>query len=214
LPILPVSADDVTRPHPKAARRVGGVMLWPDDPTARRRAEINLLADPTLMEPEIRAARERLVRDGTLAGFVLYDFLGWRYLSPRRAQLDRIKKEVARRADVSKSTVENTCWAKFRHVSHLWAARIIVVIDCRDHDISCDFPCNADDLPDFLAIAEAYRKTGEAVRPTQSSKGAVLKAAETWRIAPEIELSTIFIKPERKSSLKPTREDSDLSNHE
>jgi hypothetical protein len=214
LPVLPVSADDVAQPHPMAAHRVGAVMVWPDDPDARRRAEISAQADLTLMEPEIRAARERLVRDGAIAGFVLSDFLGWRSLSPRRAQLDRIKKEVAPRFGVSKSTVENTCWKKFRHVAHLWAARIIVVTDCRDLGVSCTFPCSADDLPQFLAVAEVYRKEGEAARPTQSSKGTVLKAGETWRVAPEIELSMIVIKTERKSSLKPVREDSDLSNHE
>ena len=77
---------------------------------------------------------------------------------------------------LSRKTIDNTIWPRFRCVAHLWAAYLW---GAAPGDRT--FPCRLDRLADSLTVAEWFRAEGEGFRPKGSDR-TVLSAAESWRM--------------------------------
>lgn len=195
-------------------------MLWPDDEEARERAmqaatvqfgrdlkrngllsadEISELAELAVDAPRpvdmIEAAKEQCVQ-GMVAGFILHRALAYKDFAPDKAAIGRNVKELSARLwpawRLRPQTINNKVLPRFRPVAHFWAASVAGTLNG-----SRDFPCRRADLPIFLAIAEEYRKLGEATR-LPHAPSTVLRAGECIAVPPSISLPKItleFLKP-------------------
>jgi hypothetical protein len=87
---------------------------------------------------------------------------------------------------LSRSTVENLVWTPYKPVAHLWAAYRYWSDERKVAGEKPIFPCRHEDLPEWLALAEQWRRQGEAARVGQG--GALLSPGKTWAVPPEISL--------------------------
>ena len=98
---------------------------------------------------------------------------------------------------LSKKTIDNAVWPRFRPVANLWAAH-----NHRSRETgNAMFPCRVRDLDIFLAVAEAYRRRGEIVRSAPQATTPVLRSGETVMIPPALALPEIELpfSPEKLS---------------
>ena len=207
------------------------LMLWPDDENRRADAEaavdahlinetvqgfagsgeLSLVFPSDLAVVMGKVASAPRLRDidartqflhGVAAGLVLHDMLGWAHLGSPNARMGYVVKSVAERLRISISTVQNTCWAQFRAVAHLWAATTGNALTAIDEGSRPDpFPTDLTLLPEFLAESEQYRALGEAFIPKQSGKGTMLKPDETWRMPSSISLPQVSLTFTRRAKL-------------
>jgi hypothetical protein len=188
---------------------IEGVMLWPseNDEDRRRQAfersvveiwrpgfgalpetaggDIFALADGAHPLPAIQAWAVKPFLHGVIAGNVLHNVLDLIACDPGNASLGKAIEMALPAAKqlssstfnctISSSTFNNTVWPKYRCVAHLWAAFYARAM----FDDRRDFPCVVDDLPAFLADAEAYRVLGESRKTKRSPKGEILVPGET-----------------------------------
>jgi hypothetical protein len=125
--------------------------------------------------PDLWALRQspaRVYEDGlarmkraSMSGHVLLHMLSLARYHPRHCKLERVNavlSEFGRRAGrpVSESALEKL-WPDFKSVAHLWAS------------YSRRMPNDVPAWIDFLKVAEALRRAGEATR--------LLNPAETWK---------------------------------
>ena len=168
-------------------------MLWPDDLQARslatrattaefgRRAlphmPDHLMRDivPALVAAppigQAQAAAGKPFFEGYVAGMILHHVVGAVATDGDDASMGWIMSKIAndvRPRRLSKKTIENTLWPKYRRVSHFWAAYVE-----RSYSETV-FPCRLEKLAEFLSLAEAFRVAGEATRTKQSPRPTVL----------------------------------------
>jgi hypothetical protein len=91
--------------------------------------------------------------------------------------------------EISPKTFENTVWNKYRKVSHFWAAFVSMAW----FDPATVFPCTFERLPDFLAIAEEFRRRGETAKKTWKSPDYVLTPGECFTLPKDLELPAISV---------------------
>jgi hypothetical protein len=128
------------------------------------------------IDREVRWAHVR----GIISGRILRETLG-RAVAPcaKPASIESTMKEIAGaiapRARISFKTISATIWPSYRRVAHYWAAYL--------HRGAGEFPCQLDDLDNFLALAEAFRSAGEGTR-THQSPTSLLRRGEAFRFPP------------------------------
>jgi hypothetical protein len=194
---------------------VEAVMLWPHDPEARARSlEVSTMrdsldrmkgADFTMTAAEVAEVAERVwtlptvqelqeeARGPTKHGLTAGMLLRW-LISADQAGEAMTLEDGAQRVEramrehrVGYKTVRNTAWPRYRDVAHLWAAHTSMQAQG-----ATPFPCAMKDLPKFLAIAEAFRTEGEALRLPRSQKTA-LDPNRTWRVPGNLVLPRVTL---------------------
>jgi len=88
---------------------------------------------------------------------------------------------------MSRKTIDNEIWPTYRSVAPLWAAHLAMTAA----NLRGPFPCSPDELGVFLAVAEDYRKRGEAGKVPCSPQPTILRPGETVSAPPSIELPPI-----------------------
>jgi hypothetical protein len=168
-----------------AARIINALDEAPDDafPTPEQTRVLMRFGNEAPRLAEVSEDSNRPYFHGVTTGLVLAAIIHRRDAGHPRANLGDVMDLVSKRLSgandltLSRGTINNVVWPKYRCVAHLWAAYVHAAIQGRDG--TC--PCRLDRLADFLAIAEWYRVEGEGFRPKQSDRP-VLAAAETWRM--------------------------------
>lgn len=122
---------------------------------------------------------------GLAAGFVLCGILQRREIGDPEAQLGAVMDAVVEsvlpgardfKFALSRSTLDNTVWRKYRCVAHLWASYI-----WRGGTGDWTFPTRLDRIGDFFNVAEWFRREGENWWPKGSARP-VLDPLHTWRM--------------------------------
>jgi len=85
---------------------------------------------------------------------------------------------------ISRSTLENTIWPKFKPVSHLWASYWFSSIVEADHT----FPCALQRLPQFLSIANFFMLSGSKISLPRRGHQKLVEPDIMWRIPSDIVL--------------------------
>lgn len=160
----------------------------------------------------IREEKEEPRCHGIVVGSILRDVIGSNEINLDASIGSFVKRwgeELSKRKyRVSESTIRNTIWPRMKRVAHFWAARVELVHKnyyagewlapvCESE--SNRFPCQLDQLRDFLAVAEAYRLKGETIRPKRSPTGTVLDPTETLRLPDFLEIAPAPLQFDRRS---------------
>jgi hypothetical protein len=213
MPELEITQDGLTDRH--TLFEVEAIMLWPTDEEARKQS-INFSArkdaleqlknsDMTFSGPEV-AEIVQLYWDTPTAqqmqdkatgptkhGLTAGMLLEWLVASARAGQpmsLEDGAQRVERALHsyrVGYKTIRGNAWPNYRDVAHLWAAHTSMQTQG-----ATPFPCAMKDLPKFLAIAEAFRTEGEALRLPRSQKTA-LDPNRTWRVPGNLVLPRVTL---------------------
>lgn len=142
---------------------------------------------------DIQATVKEPFLHGVMVGFVLHLVIGYSELRSPRAQLTRVKREVAAMFKVSPSAIENIYWKRNKCVSPLWAAFLTLGRREQESGKETVFPCRLAELAKFLAISEWHRRKAEGLRMKQSRRGTLLKANEAWTINPKLSLPEVNV---------------------
>lgn len=196
---------------------LASVMIYPDDDKARdtfvrfvggrgwedfllsekatRVAVPAKLAGWLVGTPELdRADFDRRMRNGRAAGRILH-FTVFNWLSADKRRLASLTHSVTvmsrvmgnvRGGDVQ--TLKRHVWKPFMPVAHLWAA----ALHLRDLQEMNRVEPPDKDIPRFLSIAEAFRRTGEEVRHSNSTSS-LLDPASMWLPPENMELPGVTI---------------------
>jgi hypothetical protein len=125
-------------------------------------------------------------RHGVLAGELLAAAVN-EHTASGSVKLESLKTEMTsakrrkshKTLDISRSTLENTIWPRYKPVSHLWAAYVQTALFERDPT----FPCRLDSLPDFLALADSFCRAGLSLRLSRRNE-ALLSIDQLWTLPP------------------------------
>ncbi len=214
---IELSDTALTAPSRLDVAAVECMMLFPDDELTRQRAfntclvefsrscsatlprEVleslfDIAADAPRLEDIQHEVKKKRVIWGTIAGRILVEAVGHSKLGAPFTMKAAV--EVATRAfrhnshpgrssqiiRVEPRTVANEIWPKFGPVAHYWAAWGELALDGKK-----DFPCHTDDLYEFLAFSEAYRRLGESIRLAPRSPKPILTPDLTVRLPATIE---------------------------
>jgi hypothetical protein len=140
-----------------------------------------------------------------VTGDLLLGIIDAQFQSPKDASLARAIRAWCR-AQARNKTYEDravpasersvrAAWARFKPVAHLCAAWQLH----RDFGAASKID-PVTDLPNFLAAAEALRIQGERHHPpagrtgSKPSKFTTLDPQHTWRLPPDLKLSTIYLR--------------------
>ncbi len=208
-PTLMLTADCLVCPTPLDLSLVQAVMIWPDDPVARDRAEraatvalgrqvAELLSRELLLELATmgasaiadinRDANDRLTH-GVIAGTILR-FIIHAAVRPQTMTMQEIIGFQAKELCMAPKTINNRSWPKWRCVAHFWAAFLQLQAE---NGPTYPHPCRLDDFARFLGLAETFRELGERAQPRQSPRP-VLRPGECVRLpsdlaVPRVDLS-------------------------
>lgn len=190
-------------------------MLYPDDELARQRARTttglefvkrhrDLLPDDFLADlfstafdaDSLQTLQEQSrnpYAGGIIAGSILHHALGTTLESATGNSVSYAVTELTRRlrTGYSKPTIY-ALWRKFKKVSHYWAAYVSERMSKKG---SAAFPCRADSLPHFLAVAEAFRELGQTSRAWKSPKTTILDAGQSLQLPYALELPLLVRRP-------------------
>ena len=125
-------------------------------------------------------------KHGMICGLILRDFLEFSLCKTKSARLGEIIAywaDTYKNASISESTINNTILPKYKPVCHLWAAHFVNFTV--NHDSA--FPCNPENLLQFLSMSEEYRKLGETIKPKRSSYS-FLDPSKTLKVPHHIHL--------------------------
>lgn len=159
--------------------------------------EVRELAESMLSAPRVEDftdAGKRAYTHGLVAGDILFEAVGYQDTGRENIGLGDIKSalvaRLGREQHLSKKTIDNTVWPRYKPVAHLWAAHLHRSKETEN----TAFPCRARDLPIFLAVAEAYRRRGETIRSTAKAPSTVLCPGDAVMVPrafklPEVELN-------------------------
>jgi hypothetical protein len=165
-------------------------MLWPDDERARQRSietatvQFGLSISSTFPQqilagllpiaagaaplPELQESAKKPFFHGILAGRILYGAVRGAIAAAADRSMnlvyDDIAKSIPAAQRLSRKTIENKIWPKYRPVAHFWASYV-------DHALAkgdSAFPCSVGRLGEFLAVAQAFRRLGETMSTPQS----------------------------------------------
>ncbi|MDB5617433.1 hypothetical protein [Tardiphaga sp.] len=165
-------------------------MLWPDDERARERSletanvqfgvanSLNLpqyilagllpIAAEAAPLTELQEVAKKPFFHGLIAGRVLYGAVRGAMAAADDRSMGRIYGDIAKSIPaaqrLSRKTIENKVWPKYRPVAHFWASYV-------DHALAkgdTTFPCSIGRLGEFLAVAQAFRRLGETTSTPQS----------------------------------------------
>jgi hypothetical protein len=87
------------------------------------------------------------------------------------------------------STLETNIWAKYKSVSHLWAAYILTTTS-KD----ATFPCHLSEFPNFLGLSECLRRVGQDI-PFIRRGERLLVEDQQWRPPAHIDLPQFTLLP-------------------
>ena len=191
---LAIPADCLAAPNRLHVAAIEVMMLWPPDESARDEALasssvecLSTIADQlpregllTLASLQRETARIKDVQeksrarflDGVRAAKYFQETVGLISIN-RPTKMSSIAAQVATGLSpvapaIDVKTFENHVWKKYRPVAHLWAASLDLNFEKADIGAKPEFPCHAEELGQFLAVAEAYRVLGERTRARQS----------------------------------------------
>jgi hypothetical protein len=97
------------------------------------------------------------------------------YAGHGRVKLEALKDEMVKRGqrsepfrghkalNISQKTIENVVWARYKLVSHLWAASLYLCMN------GSPFPCILEQFPWFLSLARLFAEAGSII-PLRGSK--------------------------------------------
>ena len=143
---------------------------------------------------DIKKNQKSYTAYGMAAGWILFWVIAWHELKSPKATLTAAKANAAKMVDVSKSSIENLAWKRYRPVSSMWAAAVFMGAQKVKAGKQPEFPCKIEELGRFLALSEWFRRKGEKFVPRQSRRGPILKAGESWR--PTSSLALPAVEPE------------------
>jgi hypothetical protein len=198
--LWPGAEDQARRDEWMTAQTAGFIRNAVNDvPAARRAAEMARLIngyDLALAATPLGVLGKRAEQPsihGCLAGELFFAAIE-AYAADGRLKLEAIKHAMVsskrrkagrfrgyRALDISRSSLENTVWARFKHVSPLWASYLA------GFQGEPEFPCSLSRLPDFLGVAKLLETQGLAIIP-HARKDPVLDPARIWRIPDHLPL--------------------------
>lgn len=135
---------------------------------------------------ELERASETQIPIGMGAGLILYNTclrIARKETSPMVSAIREIGEATIQRGHQRNSNhAHKAIWRRFKPVSALWAA--LVHLD-DGSDAAPPFPCEPNALPNFLSLAEEYRKLGERTIPPRRSD-AVLPPGIALRLTDDV----------------------------
>ncbi len=190
---------------------VGATMLWPSSKATREKyltsiaidlmlrsgnypqptspAEFAELVDITRSTPRVSQMNrpvQKAMQDGMIAGSIVVRTIAADTKAPGQTVLGAIKATLASRFSaaehVHSKTIENRIWKNYRCVAPYWAAYIF------QQKPGSQIPCDPANLGKFLAVAEAIRIRGEAVRTVRSREVALLRVGGSILPPPDLKL--------------------------
>ena len=184
---------------------VGGWMLAPKDEARRKRyighfevlegierlaavppnrayyEALVLLALDAASAEEVSQLRNENAGRACGAGMVLYNAclrIPRGESKPVQTALQQVAGVLGSKKHSASSHPNEAIWKAFRAVAHLWAA-FIHLDDGTDGLVQ--FPCEPNRLPEFLSLAEEFRKLGESMRPPKRADP-LLNPGETVKL--------------------------------
>lgn len=143
-----------------------------------------------LEKKELQKRVQRRLLHGMIAGHILYELLVANEQGTVRT-IKEVRQELTNRDTdfgkliarnrISESSIRANIWPGYRPVAHLYSAH-----RRRDFLWEGPFPCHESALAQFLALAEADRKAGEALPLKNQGKRTALIPDETWRVPSSI----------------------------
>lgn len=135
---------------------------------------------------ELERASETQMPISMGAGLILYNTclrIARKESSPLTSSIREIGQATIQRGHQRNSNhAHEAIWRRFKPVSAFWAA--LVHLD-DGSDATPSFPCKPDDLPQFLSLAEEFRKLGEATIPPHRAD-AVLPPGIALRLTEDV----------------------------
>lgn len=213
MPVLPLSADQLTAPDLRILTYLETLMLWPDDPDkAMHRARgvipraarqlLEGLPDEyqtsvgNLRQMEAIAAQAPVVgaeidedrarcRLGAAVGDIIMMVLRAREMNPQGgASLQAAKLKVAAHMGVSVARLDKAdCWPRFRPVAHLWAAWRLIYCTINPDPARATL-LNSDHLAAFIITADGILRAASG-RAKQSSVP-YLDPKECWTVPDDL----------------------------
>jgi hypothetical protein len=107
-------------------------------------------------------------------GVLILESIKTDMVSAKRRKDGRFRRYHA--LDISRSSLENTVWGGYKHVSPLWASYLVTALQG-----DAAFPCRLGRLPDFLGVAKLLETAGLNITPYRT-KAPLLDATRLWRI--------------------------------
>jgi hypothetical protein len=221
--VLDLRPDCLVDPSRMDLARIEMMMLWPKDEglraTALRAIELKhaietksaplpkdadelraffeiINSAPRIYELE-GSAKEAFTR-GMVAGGILRQGVGYSEVDPSQTSLSQVKKRMVGTLGglipkkITEKTINDSIWPMYRSVAAYWAAYSVV---------GPEWPCTTSTLDKFLAIAEEFRRRGEATRGRQSPEPTILRRGETVAIPSGLQLPAFTLEFALKSSL-------------
>jgi hypothetical protein len=188
---LPIRDDILNETTRADMAIIASLMLWPNDAPARYRYVSSFVGaldyELPLPGPDWPGALAAY-QDGMIAGGLLVEMVALFEAAPQSVNMTAHKRRIANAytRDTDAKTrdrqmgkrIDNVVLPLFRPVAHLWAAHTY----CRTQDV----PCPRAQLPEFLAMADAFRKQGEVARAPRGRP--FFKDGEALRIPAAIPL--------------------------
>jgi hypothetical protein len=212
MPLLEIPPERISEPNRLDLGYLEALMLYPDEPETRQQAAEFCIAesiveglraasnDPGLGDQHVPAdvttfareaprladfAVERRRIEGTFAGMVLRDIVA-RYEAgiAGGGVIATIKLFTERMNLHASEKSAQRWWQKFRSVSPLWAAREELCERIASEGKSDPpFPCQLNQLVEFLGYSEFYRRWAETIQ-VPHSPGPILRPGEAYALLP------------------------------
>jgi hypothetical protein len=200
MPVLEITPEMIgeKRSH-LALYYISGVMLWPRAQDETRREEW-VRAAPVMPIAVIEGRSEQPFIHGFQAGELLATAVQ-RYVTKGELKLEGLKQDMVskqrRKAgsfkgynalDISRSSLENIVWKRYKSASHLWAAFVYAAL----FNHAEGFPCTLDRIRDFLGLVQFFEHVGVKI-PTRGPDRPLLDIESIWRLPPGLELPGFHI---------------------
>ncbi len=218
--VLQLRAECIDYPHQLDLPAVEVMMLWPDDEAARERAIeistsqffyglrdhlnrddlialVSMFKDQPPTEELWEQARPLFVA-GMRSECICAEAVGITGMGSA-LYLKTIRHSVCgdfgkHGQSIDDRNFQNHIWPKFRKVAHFWAA----TLHQQESASAPVFPCSVSQLPEFLGLAEGFRRLGEATRTRRGTQ--LLIHSESIQLAQGLAVTPLFPKFEIKGT--------------
>lgn len=142
-----------------------------------------LIEDPPLTNPWGISAKKK-ASDGLLTGALLHEAVA----IAQAGIPTSISKSVFILSKQKSERASRKAWAEYKSTAHFWAAACSLSRD----DFPPNFPLTPEELPDFLAVSELFRRAGLTTF-SHGQAGSILDPVTTWQFPADLSLPDISL---------------------